>query len=158
MPPVSQFAGALPCPHCGQKHCVPTGPAHPDLGQQQQPVRLFVTIHCPDCGRDWYAVWDEAPPPAYQTAEDQPIPDHPVQPAAAPEPPPSEPKPAPVWLFCPHCAVGFQVDSAAPGLQGTCRACGGSYVVLDGVARKPDEGETKDQALASSNTPEVLAR
>jgi hypothetical protein len=63
---VSQFASHLPCQHCSQPQAAKEWPANGDmtaLYYQKEPGRYSLKMTCPNCGRDWYVVWDQDPGP-----------------------------------------------------------------------------------------------
>jgi hypothetical protein len=62
----SQFASHLTCQHCSQPQSAKEWPANGDmvaLYYQKEPGRFSLKMTCPNCGKDWYVVWDQDPGP-----------------------------------------------------------------------------------------------
>lgn len=63
---ISFFAGELRCPYCPMTCATTHWPSNGDhipFFIQKEPGNHSLTIHCPDCGKDWYVVWDGNPGP-----------------------------------------------------------------------------------------------
>lgn len=67
---VSQFANKVRCAYCSQTNAATTWPrlgdAIPFYYQTKEetddkPGAYHVPVHCPNCGKDWFVVWDEDP-------------------------------------------------------------------------------------------------
>jgi hypothetical protein len=63
---ISQFAGELPCQHCFKPQRAREWPINGDnvpFYYQKDPGNYSLKLTCPDCGKDWYVVWDQNPGP-----------------------------------------------------------------------------------------------
>jgi hypothetical protein len=67
---ISQFANQLRCAYCSQTNVTtswpPNGDYVPFYSQTKERTEEVsgayrVPVHCPQCGKDWFIVWDEDP-------------------------------------------------------------------------------------------------
>ena len=60
----SAFADQLICKYCGVENHSTQWPSEGDsvpFAYEAEPGNFNVKVHCPDCEKDWYVVWDENP-------------------------------------------------------------------------------------------------
>lgn len=63
---ISQFADKLKCKYCGKIHGTDKWPIDGDqvgFYYQKDPGKYTLPVHCPNCGKEWYVVWDQDPGP-----------------------------------------------------------------------------------------------
>lgn len=63
---LSQFANSLKCAYCGKIQGTKNWPLNGDLTPfywQREPGNFSLAILCPNCGKEWYVVWDFDPGP-----------------------------------------------------------------------------------------------
>lgn len=66
----SQFANQMRCAYCSKTNTVTVWPRNGDMvpfyfqtreRTDEAPGAYRVLVHCPDCEKDWFVVWDEDP-------------------------------------------------------------------------------------------------
>lgn len=63
---ISEFANKLRCQHCGKEHKTQEWPLNGDMVPfyfQKEPGNHTLNVTYPDCGKEWYVVWDDNPGP-----------------------------------------------------------------------------------------------